>query len=188
MQHAILKYNFIKALCLCIFETTSPPLVFQHGSCFAIYICIFPYQKWWFLLVDVCILQTEDAMVRPLEQQNIQRLYPPNYGQWTLKGWSHDVSMMSAWCHVMSHYIWSLFCSKKLISSCTLSFMADKKAELKKLNRSILICFLELLDILISDPASPAVSENNIPTNAHQYTYSSHWNLYRHSQDTWKCC
>lgn len=37
--------------------------------------------------------------------------------------------------------------------------MADKKAELKKLNRSILICFLELLDILINDPASPAVSK-----------------------------
>ena len=37
--------------------------------------------------------------------------------------------------------------------------MADKKAELKKLNRSILICFLELLDILINDPASPAVRE-----------------------------
>ena len=37
--------------------------------------------------------------------------------------------------------------------------MTDKKAELKKLNRSILICFLELLDILINDPASPAVSE-----------------------------
>ena len=34
----------------------------------------------------------------------------------------------------------------------------DPKAELKKLNRSILICFLELLDILIANPASPAVS------------------------------
>jgi len=34
----------------------------------------------------------------------------------------------------------------------------DKKGELKKLNRSILICFLELLDILIDNPASPAVS------------------------------
>jgi mediator of RNA polymerase II transcription subunit 7 len=33
---------------------------------------------------------------------------------------------------------------------------ADRKAELKKLNRSILICFLELLDILINNPASPA--------------------------------
>ena len=35
---------------------------------------------------------------------------------------------------------------------------ADKKAELKKLNRSISICFLELLDILIDNPASPLVS------------------------------
>ena len=35
---------------------------------------------------------------------------------------------------------------------------SDKKVELKKLNRSILVCFLELLDILITNPASPAVS------------------------------
>ena len=34
----------------------------------------------------------------------------------------------------------------------------DRKAELKKLNRSILVCFLELLDVLIDNPASPAVS------------------------------
>ncbi len=36
--------------------------------------------------------------------------------------------------------------------------LIDKKAELKKLNRSISICFLELLDILIDNPASSAVS------------------------------
>lgn len=40
-------------------------------------------------------------------------------------------------------------------------FYTDRKAELKKLNRSILICFLELLDILINNPASPAVSCNH---------------------------
>ena len=34
----------------------------------------------------------------------------------------------------------------------------DRKAELKKLNRSILVCFLELLDILINNPSSPEVS------------------------------
>lgn len=39
-----------------------------------------------------------------------------------------------------------------------ISFVVDKKAELKKLNRSILICFLELLDILIDNPSSPEVS------------------------------
>lgn len=39
-----------------------------------------------------------------------------------------------------------------------ISFIVDKKAELKKLNRSILICFLELLDILIDNPSSPEVS------------------------------
>jgi hypothetical protein len=39
-----------------------------------------------------------------------------------------------------------------------LPHFSDKKMELKKLNRSILVCFLELLDILITNPASPAVS------------------------------
>ena len=34
----------------------------------------------------------------------------------------------------------------------------DKKAELKKLNRSILICFLELLDTLIANPSSAVSS------------------------------
>ncbi|XP_003388722.2 PREDICTED: mediator of RNA polymerase II transcription subunit 7-like [Amphimedon queenslandica] len=53
---------------------------------------------------------TGDAMIRSLEEQNVQRLYPQQY---------------------------------------------DKKVELKKLNRSILICFLELLDILIDNPSSP---------------------------------
>ena len=55
--------------------------------------------------------------------------------------------LISSWCHL--YFFCIRFCY----------FMADKKAELKKLNRSILICFLELLDILINDPASPAVSE-----------------------------
>ena len=38
-----------------------------------------------------------------------------------------------------------------------LSLSTDRKAELKKLNRSILVCFLELLDILINNPSSPEV-------------------------------
>ena len=40
----------------------------------------------------------------------------------------------------------------------TVYFVIDKKAELKKLNRSILVCFLELLDLLINNPSSPEVN------------------------------
>lgn len=53
---------------------------------------------------------SQDSIIRSLEEQGLQRLYPQKY---------------------------------------------DRKIELKKLNRSILICFLELLDILIENPASP---------------------------------
>eukprot|EP00731_Ephydatia_muelleri_P029355 Em0020g999a len=53
---------------------------------------------------------SQDSIIRSLEEQGLQRLYPQKY---------------------------------------------DRKTELKKLNRSILICFLELLDILIENPASP---------------------------------
>jgi mediator of RNA polymerase II transcription subunit 7 len=53
-------------------------------------------------------------MIRSLEEQNIERLYPQQY---------------------------------------------DKKIELKKLNRSVVICFLELLDILIDNPSSEERNE-----------------------------
>lgn len=44
-----------------------------------------------------------------------------------------------------------------VVYTCDNVLRADRKAELKKLNHSILICFLELLDVLINNPASPAV-------------------------------
>ncbi|ELU01387.1 hypothetical protein CAPTEDRAFT_181064 [Capitella teleta] len=52
----------------------------------------------------------DDQIIRPLESQNLRRLYPQNY---------------------------------------------DHKRELKKLNHSILVNFLDLLDILIKSPDSP---------------------------------
>ena len=51
----------------------------------------------------------DDAIIRPLESQNLKRLYPHNY---------------------------------------------DPKKELKKLNHSIFVSFLDLLDILIKSPSS----------------------------------
>ena len=56
----------------------------------------------------------DDQIIRPLESQNLRRLYPHNY---------------------------------------------DHKRELKKLNHSILVNFLDLLDILIKSPDSPKRSE-----------------------------
>lgn len=56
----------------------------------------------------------DDAIIRPLESQNLKRLYPHNY---------------------------------------------DPKKELKKLNHSILVSFLDLLDILIKSPSSPKRQE-----------------------------
>lgn len=40
------------------------------------------------------------------------------------------------------------------------AFFVDRIKELKKLNHSIVINFLELLDILIKSPSSPKVSNN----------------------------
>lgn len=106
------------------------------------------------------ILQIEDAMVRPLEDLGIRRLYPQNYGQ------LHQSSLYIVSAFGLCIYPCMLSAVKVEVYPCHLStylffwslFLVDKKAELKKLNRSILICFLELLDILIGDPASPAVS------------------------------
>ena len=56
----------------------------------------------------------DDQIIRPLESQNLRRLYPQNY---------------------------------------------DHKRELKKLNHSILVNFLDLLDILIKNPDSPKRAE-----------------------------
>ena len=70
-------------------------------------------------------------MIRPLEEQGLERLYTENYGP----------------CRCIT----TMHCDMYLCG-------VDRKAELKKLNRSILICFLELLDVLINNPASPAVS------------------------------
>ncbi|KAK2168808.1 hypothetical protein LSH36_14g10022 [Paralvinella palmiformis] len=56
----------------------------------------------------------DDQIIRPLESQNLRRLYPQNY---------------------------------------------DHKRELKKLNHSILVNFLDLLDILIKSPDSPKRAE-----------------------------
>ena len=75
-------------------------------------------------------------MIRSLENQGIQRLYPQNYSK---RRHPESANFKS------SFYFFVMFSS------------VDKRAELKKLNRSILICFLELLDILINNPASPAV-------------------------------
>ena len=102
-------------------------------------------------------------MIRPLEDLGIRRLYPQNYGQ------LHQSSLYIVNAFGLCIYPCMLSAVKVevyLSISCYLStylflwslFLVDKKAELKKLNRSILICFLELLDILIGDPASPAVS------------------------------
>ena len=72
-------------------------------------------------------------MIRPLEEQNIDRVYPHHYGQFIITIF-----------HIMLFVL-----------------VADKRAELKKLNRSILICFLELLDILINDPSSSEVIQSS---------------------------
>lgn len=84
-------------------------------------------------MLEEYFFQTEDSMIRPLEDQGIQKLYPIEYG--TIK--QHALGA------VYTKYLSLIF--------------LDKKSELKKLNRSILICFLELLDMLITNPSSPEV-------------------------------
>lgn len=78
-------------------------------------------------------------MIRSLEEQNVQRLYPQQYGKCK--------SALGSWFYL----------TIIILVIIIVVFLLDKKAELKKLNRSILICFLELLDILIDNPSSPEV-------------------------------
>ena len=104
-------------------------------------------------------------MIRSLEDQGIQRLYPQSYGELLLvvsackrtdqAGDSLGEKVRGSWAETRLGTRQSVHSLHSVVIS---SFtFADRKAELKKLNRSILICFLELLDILINNPASPNV-------------------------------
>ena len=85
--------------------------------------------------------QTNDVMVRPLGEQRLTQVYPNQSG----KNFEDIPALALMLLSLPLSLYFSLFFSPSI----------DRKMELKKLNRSILVCFLELLDILILNPASP---------------------------------
>jgi hypothetical protein len=89
------------------------------------------------------VLKTNDPIIRSLESQDIKQLYPDNPGKYR----DHGIAPFSLIWKTTVTIVWSL----------TPCYRVDSQVELKKLNHSILVCFLELLDILITNPSSEKV-------------------------------